>query len=794
MNDTKVNNRLTTGELFDSWDGVHLNSGIQVLVLIVYKAKVGVYLDYDRLTALAAKVGKIKHYNILSYHKIVQNDVQIGITMEFPNGPPIRDFLMGKHDKRLNEIEARGLFKQMIDGIDYLHSKKIVHRTLNFFNVYVTQGGVVKIGDYLISTKSSSIHDQGSSNLKSIYHFLEPEFWGENMADADESADVWSLGVLLYVMVCGCYPYPGDNAYDIFLSIKRGRMKFRDDLSDSCANLIRNMLHARTKRLTLEQVKQHNWVMGTFHPPASNNTPLDVIPEDFGLQGTDLQFNLQQKMNLQTPPVTPNGQFVPPNPFAQAQPFDDSPVILDNYTGEFLPFDFMDPKVFVQNESSPASTFDPYASDLNNNTFTSLPQASMRPEIRGYRKRSMDDVTLRSHMAQIESQQTNSSEPRPDFRRQTIDVNSPATVSLPESPRPTKKSNSNTSQSTKDDNPIQKTKPSAKKQLSFDDSSAFHRAANQSMASSLSNNAGGKGLIANSQPLANSLDSAFTPLRRQTVSSFSPPKLEIGDQEQASSLNSQFNLGPMRRSFSHSGTELYGNDRPFIAPTNQPPMGFPHYSDAHPIIQITVDELGAPLANKGPQLPSNKVDALKRALGNHKGRMTDLNTHQEEQKRMNQQQQVMMANAAHNPAARSQSPSLYQNTLKGNIMGGYGMVPAPQPGFQSPIYMSGIPPPHLRMHPVPPQSFGTPNHVANEIFLNSLVQSQQQVQQQLPPPPPQLAQLPSQVPQVNSNTQQPIPFFNGNDPLNLDFTLSEYDIANNLSFSEWLANDDSQLK
>ncbi|PRP89177.1 serine/threonine-protein kinase SIK1 [Planoprotostelium fungivorum] len=276
MEDTEIlKPRLANGELYETWAGVHTRTGIQVLVLIIVKSKLGALLDEDRFHEYVSRVGGIKHNNILKYHKIVQNDVQIGITLEFPMGPPLREYLLNKPNKRLTEEEALVFFRQMVNAVDYLHRSNIIARMLSFHNVFVCRQGMVKLGDFLVGVKSMVTYDKTSNRLEDVHHFMEPEIWGDGVDEVSPLSDVWSLGVLLYVMVCGCYPFPGASSGNVYLSIKRGKFKFRDDLSDSCGNLIRNMMQQRSHRFTLEQVKNHNWMVA---PPKQN--PLSISCDD----------------------------------------------------------------------------------------------------------------------------------------------------------------------------------------------------------------------------------------------------------------------------------------------------------------------------------------------------------------------------------------------------------------------------------------------------------------------------------------------------------------------------------
>lgn len=261
MNDFKVIELLYKGDVSDIWQGVHLATNTEVHVVTVNKKLNGNIFDQKRMSELEPTIVQLNHPNLLRYHKIVQNDNTIGIIMDHPKGGCLRDHLLRRADKKLTEQEAKAFFKQIVSAVEYIHKFNIVYRNLNLRNIFIDKNNQIKIGDFLICFKAGPIYKPNT--ITSSCHFYAPEIWLEEGGKIEQEADIWSLGVLLYVMTCGCYPFDGKNEFDIYLSAKKGQFAIPSFLSDECASLIKMILQTDpSKRATIAQIKSHPWFLG----------------------------------------------------------------------------------------------------------------------------------------------------------------------------------------------------------------------------------------------------------------------------------------------------------------------------------------------------------------------------------------------------------------------------------------------------------------------------------------------------------------------------------------------------
>lgn len=242
MGEFRLVDVISKGEVSDIWQAFHAPSSNPVHIVTVDKRSDPSCYDQQRVQDLERIVMTVDHPNILKYHKILQNNSNFGAIMEFPKGICLREYLLRRGEsKRLSEKEARGYFLQILSALDYLHRNfNIVYRNLNLKTVYIDSNGQVKLGDFLICSKGPYIKPTTSSGS---YHFFAPESWLEEGKRICPATDIWNLGVILYVMTCGCYPFDGNQEFDIFLSVKKGRFAIPNFLSDECATLIKAMLH-----------------------------------------------------------------------------------------------------------------------------------------------------------------------------------------------------------------------------------------------------------------------------------------------------------------------------------------------------------------------------------------------------------------------------------------------------------------------------------------------------------------------------------------------------------------------
>ena len=128
--------------------------------------------------------------------------------MELVNGVSLLSYLKSKPNRRLEDSEAKFIFRQVLDGIKYLHSKNIYHRDIKLENLIINENNTVKIIDFGFATITQK------TKLLNFFcgtpSYMPPEIV-QKKDYFGESADIWSSGILLYTILCGSFPFRGNS-------------------------------------------------------------------------------------------------------------------------------------------------------------------------------------------------------------------------------------------------------------------------------------------------------------------------------------------------------------------------------------------------------------------------------------------------------------------------------------------------------------------------------------------------------------------------------------------------------
>jgi len=211
---------------------------------------------------------KVDHPNVVKLVEVVDDPMEDNLYMVFElleKG----EVLEIPTNNPMSEEEAIKCFRDVVHGLEYLHYQKVIHRDIKPSNLLRADNGEVKIADLGVSDEFDGV-DAMLTATAGTPAFTPPECLTAGSAAASSScgfsgraADIWSLGVTLFCLVCGYLPFPGSSVMEVYDKIKSQDPDIPSNISTELQDLIQRMLiKDPAQRLTLQQIKLHSWVTG----------------------------------------------------------------------------------------------------------------------------------------------------------------------------------------------------------------------------------------------------------------------------------------------------------------------------------------------------------------------------------------------------------------------------------------------------------------------------------------------------------------------------------------------------
>jgi serine/threonine protein kinase len=207
----------------------------------------------DMLSSEISIQRSLDHPGVARFLGVVEIEASHGFIMEFVDGKDLFELLVDRG--RFSECDAQPLFLQVIGAVHYLHlSKGVIHRDLKLENVMVSSNGTVKLIDFGFALRRGELDDSACGSAA----YLAPEAF--QAQPPGESLDIWSLGVMLYAMICGCFPF-GAALEDVIVNALDSDPEFPHYLSDDVIDLMTKMLRKNpAQRIDIEEVRCHRWL------------------------------------------------------------------------------------------------------------------------------------------------------------------------------------------------------------------------------------------------------------------------------------------------------------------------------------------------------------------------------------------------------------------------------------------------------------------------------------------------------------------------------------------------------
>ncbi|KAL5572192.1 hypothetical protein UlMin_021789 [Ulmus minor] len=226
----------------------------------------------------------IKHPNVLKLFEVMASKSKIYIVLEFVDGGELFDKIA--KTGRLNEDEARRYFHQLINAVDYCHSRGVFHRDLKPENLLLDSYGVLKVSDFGLSAISQQVRGDGLLHTAcGTPNYVAPEVLTSKGYDGT-SSDIWSCGVILFVLMAGYLPFDEANLMSLYKKICKAEFSCPPWFSSGAKKMIKRILDPNpVTRMTIAEILEDPWFKKGYKPTNFQEE------EDVNLDDVDAVFN-----------------------------------------------------------------------------------------------------------------------------------------------------------------------------------------------------------------------------------------------------------------------------------------------------------------------------------------------------------------------------------------------------------------------------------------------------------------------------------------------------------------------
>jgi len=262
----------------------NVETGEFVAIKILSKDKLLKHKMVQQMKREISTMKLIKHPNVIRLHEVMASKTKIYIVLEYVTGGELFDKVV--NHGRLREDEARRYFQQLINAVDYCHSRGVFHRDLKPENMLLDACGNLKVSDFGLSALPQQIRKDGLLHTTcGTPNYVAPEVISDKGYDG-ATADLWSCGVILFVLMAGYLPFEDTNLMTLYKKINKADFACPSWFSSTAKNLISRILDPNPKtRITVPDILEHEWFKKGYKPPKFQED------EDISLDDVDAVFN-----------------------------------------------------------------------------------------------------------------------------------------------------------------------------------------------------------------------------------------------------------------------------------------------------------------------------------------------------------------------------------------------------------------------------------------------------------------------------------------------------------------------
>ncbi|CAI0397524.1 unnamed protein product [Linum tenue] len=289
-------------------------TGETVAIKILDKGRLLKYKMIAQIKREISTMKQIRHPNVIRMHEVMVSKERIYIVMEFVAGGELFDKVARG---RLKEAAARRYFQQLINAVDYCHTRGVYHRDLKLENLLLDGSRVLKVADFGLSALPQQLRGDGLLHtMCGTPTYIAPEVISRKGYDGAK-ADVWSCGVILFVLMAGYMPFHDSNILAMYRKICKADYSCPPCFSTSGKELIKRILDPDpATRISIAEIIENEWFKKDYEPPVFEHADISLDDVDSFFNDSavstffeveiDISFNGQDTRNLVVAPMDPS--------------------------------------------------------------------------------------------------------------------------------------------------------------------------------------------------------------------------------------------------------------------------------------------------------------------------------------------------------------------------------------------------------------------------------------------------------------------------------------------------------
>nr|XP_029479577.1 serine/threonine-protein kinase PLK3-like [Oncorhynchus nerka] len=281
VTDSKTGKSYSKGKLLGKggfarcYEMTDLSSNKMYAVKVIPQSRVSKPHQRDKITNEIELHKTLHHKHVVKFSHHFEDQDNIYIFLELCSRKSLAHIWKARHT--LTDPEVRYYLRQIISGLKYLHNRGILHRDLKLGNFFVNENMELRLGDFGLAAKLETV-EQRKKTICGTPNYLAPEVL--NRQGHGTESDVWSLGCVMYTLMCGNPPFETLDLKETYKCIKEVKYNLPSTLSPAAQKLISGILQKDpSDRLTLDQILNHQFFTKAFTPDKLPPSSCVTVPE-----------------------------------------------------------------------------------------------------------------------------------------------------------------------------------------------------------------------------------------------------------------------------------------------------------------------------------------------------------------------------------------------------------------------------------------------------------------------------------------------------------------------------------